>query len=99
VSAVSVVNGGDLGSFGVEMWRCSRQDIAARPFFMAGIVCEEVLEQPRRCFACRGLWLVGMSTKLMETVPGAIAAIWIYLCTDQKQRDVSEATERRKVPI
>jgi hypothetical protein len=40
-----------------------------------------------------------MSTRLTETVPGAIAAIWVYWCADEKQRDVSRAVQRRGVPI
>jgi hypothetical protein len=41
----------------IVLWRRSREKIPASALLVAGVVCEEVLEQPRRCLACTQPWL------------------------------------------
>jgi hypothetical protein len=85
MSAVAGGHCGDGWSIRVVLRRRSREEVPAGSLLVAGVVCEEVLEQPRRCLACIEPWLADTpSTKLAETVPGAIAAMdmSVYGCED-----------------
>jgi hypothetical protein len=85
MSAVAGGHCGDRWFVRVVLRRRSGEKVPARPLLVPGVVCEEVLEQPRRCLACTEPWLADIpSTKLTETVPGAIAAMDVFVngCED-----------------
>lgn len=53
----------------------ARQQVATSPFLVAGVVCEEVLEKLRRCFAYdSGLAYANGIDERAGEVPGAMAA-------------------------
>jgi hypothetical protein len=64
MSAVSVGYCSDGWFLGVMVRWWGREEVPSGSFFVAGIICEEVLEQPRRCLACAVLWLAGVVSQI-----------------------------------
>jgi hypothetical protein len=74
VAAVPEGHGGDCRGFGVVRRRGACQQVAAGAFFVSRVVCEEVLEQPRRRLAWEPQLAEAGGTSV-GTVPGAMSAV------------------------
>jgi hypothetical protein len=98
MSAVAGGHCGDGRFTGVVLRRRGREQIPACPLLVAGVVCEKVLEQPRRCLACTASWLAEPSSKPTETVPGAMAARNM-LCTEARVNHVAAAAGKGEIWI
>lgn len=74
VSAVPKGHGGNGWSICIVLRRGAGQQVAAGALFMAGVVCEEVLEEPWRCLACTARVSMSGRARGKDEVPGAMAA-------------------------
>lgn len=97
VSAVAVGHSSGGGSVWVVMGRRRGEEVPASAVFVAGIVCEQVLEQPRRCLACAAPWLAESVDQAWGSVPGAMAAMHAACGGDDSAVDVSGAALGRRL--